>query len=270
MDVSDWFDLKNYPPSKDPIFWADQIALRLIAQQWIFNVAADPESAFVDIIFDNPHQFDDLIHDDPEYRPAREVIFRDLEYIRNWPEESEDWQRLREEKERLEKDYYRDYAKFRRGEKLSPEGLRIKERLKEIESTPTMDIDDNGDAGGLGVPFDGGLGVIIDLSHDDKSIMKGVAAAITSVRERHDVVPIQDRPLSERDFANWFSSGVLPYYDLRLWENITDQPLTYEEQANLIWPMGPGNAETLRKTARRHARMIFNTKTVERLRSLTD
>lgn len=69
----------------------------------------------------------------------------------------------------------------------------------------------------------------------------------------------------QNNFSDWISFGVLPYLDLKIWEDETGMSIPYRVMADAIYPAGEGGEETVRKTTIPLANSLIQTNYLEQL-----
>ena len=100
MDSPKWFDLKNYPPSKEPEYWSKEIEKRLLVEALVRDMPEQMEvndvpGMFVDLMFNVPIAIDTedtdespagirLYHMNSPVSSARGMSVRDLNRLVSW------------------------------------------------------------------------------------------------------------------------------------------------------------------------------------------
>ena len=253
MERPDWFDLKRYPPSKDPEYWAGQILARLSIESLMNfyheqNREASLEELFVDALFKNPMKFGpeasgNVIHMlNSEMDLARAMTMRDAQRFISWVESSAD---------------ISEHLK-----NLTPPGDKdgLEDYIQETK-TPISKYQESND-----------LIFIADATLDDDAIIKRLKFELRTrreeIKESDPDVQFDKKTNWEKVFVDWWTHGVLPKHDLELWAQWTQQKLTNNEISRMIWPDGSGDADKVRKTTAVHQARMLSRRTLMRLISL--
>lgn len=253
MERPGWFDLKCYPASKDPEYWAGQILARLYIDPLMDfyyeqNREASLEELFVDALFNYPMKFGpeasgNVVHMlNSQMDLARGMTMRDAQRFISWVESST---AIHEHLKNLtppeDKDGLEDY-------------------IQETK-TPVSKYQESND-----------LIFITDVTLDDDAIIDRLRYELKArreeIKESDPEAQFDKKTNWEKTFADWWTHGVLPKHDLELWAQWTQQKKTNTEISRMIWPNGPGDAEKVRKTTSVHQARMLSRRTFMRLISL--
>jgi len=83
--------------------------------------------------------------------------------------------------------------------------------------------------------------------------------------KRKEVQVYSKKHLHESDFKNWINYGVLPYLDLIIWGIETETQIPNRVLADVLYPHGEKNEETIRKTTSQLAELLLDSKNIFQL-----
>ena len=111
-----------------------------------------------------------------------------------------------------------------------------------------------------------GTPLTIDLQFDDETILKNVKEWIAEKREAEGSKA--RRPLNQKDFDDWEYYKIREIFDLQMWATLHDSKILDRVLADVLWPnvlddFSP--IDTLRTTARKKVKEVFQFETVVRL-----
>lgn len=239
-----WFDEQNYLPSKDPALWAVRIYRRLCLEEEInaeMPVAGSSDEALVRTrqlrgfigLFDpvGPADFSRMTDRLGETRAVEELS---LQTVLDLQCDVEDM------------------------------ALHVAERAVDTPIGFDGFVTKTSTQQDPHIDFGGRVPVLINVEVDLDTIIEQMTELVAQLQGNLHV-----RALSEYDYADWAKYQTLAQFDVRLADRLTGRRRTRREIARLIWPYGPGDADTLRKTAEGHMSRAMRMSTVQRLRART-
>jgi len=250
MKNPEWFDLQNYPPRKEARYWAASIFRRnLFSRIWRISPVKDRVGMNVKLHASQRREAMKrspiLMKEGPHSLMAwygtegvREINFGELKQLGEW----------------MQSHWYQEYLnEYERNweyvaSQLKDDASSLKS-VVEFEARKLSDISDPP----LGNPL-----ISIDLEQDDETLMGEFKELVWNLRDRRELTAVkrQVRPIN---FQNWYTAGVLPCFDLNLWELITgEKKKTNVELGDLLWPNGNINkSERVRLTTNRYLKVVF-------------
>jgi hypothetical protein len=114
---------------------------------------------------------------------------------------------------------------------------------------------------------------MLDISKSDNAIL----AELRKIRKSHKAQSSHSpdkKPHSilSVEIQKWIEYGVLPYFDIRLFERISGETITYSEIADMIWPPATfpemlelDLTERLKKTTSQYCKDIFRRDFLEQI-----
>ena len=251
-----FFDLKNYPSSKDPKYWAIAIQNRLSLladiEEWLSLGKYDQPSSqehlksIIDAKFKNLFVASETFYGES---PALDLHLAG-DPLTAKPMTIAHYRQLQELVEGIE-----EYERSSANVLFEPEA-------SIFFRTPLTDLTDF-DMSGL-VPY------IIDTHQDIESIVKALRESLPKVGNQQGR-PVERKHFSAKQFAEWNTYRVLAYSDLLVWEKLSGQKLNNGEKAALLWEdsrSGFGDRFTVRDAVERHYKIVFQSSTVRRLRMM--
>lgn len=89
--------------------------------------------------------------------------------------------------------------------------------------------------------------IIIDLNFPDKILIENFKQYLAARRTESSTEHLS-KSNRQHDFSDWIHYGILPYLDLKTWEQETGTKIPYRVIADAIYPAGEGGEESVRKT----------------------
>jgi|TARA_B110000879_G_C11092350_1_gene479531 hypothetical protein len=245
MKSPEWFDLKNYISGDNRYHWQVQIVQRLHLRD--FCLAHDkselPSEYFPEKL---KHIMGIRVSEENILNFGRfaSVRFLDLDHlskIRGWMMEPE------------LKDALEQPLKLKE-QPLGPEALL---KMYRYGQRSLQSILKDGESKNMPI--------VIDPHADMRSILHDVEVLVTKMRKATST-PLFKKPVGRKEFADWFTYGILPCWDLDLWCQLTGQTMTNAELGDLLWPNANfDRAERVRKTTKAKCWEIVSDSTFERL-----
>lgn len=155
---------------------------------------------------------------------------------------------------------------------LDPDYSYSKETKNESELRETpLEIIDNLKGSSF---YNEGLGellVTVDIMRSEEQLIQDFRAWI--IKKKSDL-SLRKTPknISENELKRWHKNRLLPYIDLMIYAKLTNQPLTYPQQGNLIFPDDENKdvGESIRKTTERQALALLTEETLFVLKGQTE
>ena len=250
-----WFDIANYPPSKDPKYWAVQIYNRTRLAEECDQYECDQyecdqyegETVSLEELVDRflnlfseagNHYLDELTTLDHYLSGPVESVKLMSPFMLNALSDdldiSSEWQEHRQ-KSRWDLQEQRDIL------------LKPLIEFDEIESA-------------MGIPL------IIDPQIDDETIFKHLSEVLQKYRDQ-DSELFYRKSLSAKTLMDWYLYRILPIFDMNIVDRLLKQSTSRRVVALKVWNDGFGDAETIRKSSIGHMKKAFQYSTVNRLRS---
>ena len=281
MKSPDWFDLKNYTPSNNPAYWHWQISNRMMIRHVIEikDHSESPREFFAEEIkgvmdvWTNNAKANDASSWRENHRHLRAAHFLDLDYlskIRGWmmePELAEAMEQVITPEEIA--DVSRQFRKYmEENDEPTEQMLKPEERpgygiLAELARR--MNFARRSLLDFIKDEESKNMAIVINPHADMASILSDVEVLVTEIRKA-SFTPVFKKPIGNKEFADWFTYGFLPCWDLVQWGQLTGQKITNAELGDLLWPNASfDRAERVRKTTRRRYSKIFSDSTLKRL-----
>jgi len=108
--------------------------------------------------------------------------------------------------------------------------------------------------------------VTIDTQFDDETILHHVKKWLVEKRKTEGIKA--RRPFNQNDFDDWEYYKIREIFDLQMWATLNDKKILDRVLAEALWPNAPDDfspIDTLRTTARKKTKDIFQFETVVRL-----
>jgi hypothetical protein len=245
MECPDWFDLKNYTPSYKRLYWQFQISSRIYLRDVTLREdesTNSPSELFAEnlkVIFEIRVSDEETVE---QPSSARLLDLSHLSRIRSLMMEPKVVDAMGELNE-LDELSYLSFEEFNKYEDFKQQSLLSFLKNEEAKYMP----------------------IVIDPHADMSSILNDVEALVIRVREVNSS-PTYKKPIGRKEFAAWFTYGVLPCWDLILWCQLTGQEVTNSELGDLLWPnANVDRAERVRKTTKRKFSEVVSNSTLGRL-----
>ena len=245
-----WFDIANYPSSKDPKYWAVQIYNRTrLAEECDEYECDEYEGETVSLeelvgrflnLFSGAgnHYLDELTTLDHYLSGPVESVKLMSPFMLNALSDdldiSSEWQEHRQ-KPRWDLQEQRD-----------------------ILQKPLIEFDEIESV--MGIPL------IIDPQIDDETIFKHLSEVLQKYRDQ-DSELFYRKSLSAKTLMDWYLYRILPIFDMNIVDRLLKQSTSRRVVALKVWNDGFGDAETIRKSSIGHMKKAFQYSTVNRLRS---
>ncbi|MFT6437488.1 MAG: hypothetical protein ACJAVI_005562 [Candidatus Azotimanducaceae bacterium] len=249
VQPGDWFQLSQYQANKDPVYWRDSIysrsvfsdLLTLFVQSGVQSVAiAEFFKEFIYIGFPSPY-----VLPSSSVQLVRKSERKSRKPGSEFSIEKSLISAAKTELQSKEPDLKFAAAVFRTARAYSPSSHTFLEG----------ELDQNSDV----------LLVAIDLNQDTETLQADFLRLVQHRQAKAKRVD-SNRALKEIDFQRWFTYGVLPCFDLLLWQEATGTKLTNEAMGALIWPDGDFNrADRVRKQSIPLLERVFSERIYRRL-----
>jgi Family of unknown function (DUF6387) len=137
-------------------------------------------------------------------------------------------------------------------------------------STPSIECKDWIDEPIDGITASRGftVNIKVNLLLPDKLLIEQFKQTLNKLRSPLNKVGITLHNTQKPIFSDWVNLGVLPYLDLKIWQQETESTIPNRVMADAIFPPGEGGDDTVRKTTEKYADDLLTDKHLITLASI--
>lgn len=243
----DWFSPKNYPFSRDHVYWADNIHERLLLSDILSSeMPLDLKKLLFCASLDGSSDFPAFPNYKQPYASLSEVDYLLADTLVDLLGGSKNFQDHKQS-------YLEHSDKFDLATTGGDEYLDRHEIEHRLSSRPLSDFE---------LDSTNEVFFVADLDQDDDILIEQFRSLLKTKRKA------PKNRIAEIDYQRWLDAGVLPCFDICVWADLVGHKITNSQIGDLIWPNSDfDRAEKVRKTSKRHLNDVISLRMLKRVGS---